>query len=317
MAENRRAPDAGAGGDGGGGGGFMPQSLPSPAPSTASSTSRTTAAGLPHPRSSALRPGSAKEDRVRNFFSERMMHISRRFHTRSDGAPPPGAAEAVDRKDDDRDDDDDDAAAERYKTMGELCRDLDGLINIVWLCGTPSLQIPYLLSIASEFNTWVAGNPAAPAPTFRILRKLDHCFASLLAGEDIETREPLPGFHRGGGGLLLRGGMSRTDMVRCKSVVQQARVVIVDVMSRQQSGREERAEGDGDGTGAETETADDTESGWDGGPSSRAGREDWEDEEEAQLHMDVARVYENTLVKLGETLGETFGAESLEVSESC
>jgi hypothetical protein len=108
----------------------------------------------------------------------------------------------------------------------------------------------------------------------------------LLSGEDIETHEPLPGFENG-----LRAGMSRTDMVRCRSLVEQGRVVIVDVMSR---GTEE------DESAQEVQD-DEEESGPDG--PSRTGRGGW-DEDEEDLYMDVARVYENTLVKLGDTLGD-------------
>lgn len=46
------------------------------------------------------------------------MHISRRFIKKS-GAAPPGGEEL-----------------EGYKSIGELCTDLEGLINIVWLSGT-------------------------------------------------------------------------------------------------------------------------------------------------------------------------------------
>lgn len=148
-----------------------------------------------------------------------------------------------------------------------------------------NLQIPSLLNIASEFNTWMTGFPPSEAVTFDILHKLDHCFASLLSGEDIETHEPLPGFENG-----LRSGMTRTDMVRCKSTVQNARVVIVDVMSKRRTGNVQEVPAD------ETE-----ESGAEGpGGFNDSG---WDDKE--SLYMDVARVYENTLVKLGDTLGES------------
>ena len=152
-----------------------------------------------------------------------------------------------------------------------------------------------MLNIASEFNTWVTAFPPAPTATFSILRKLDHCFASLLSGEDIETHETLPGFENG-----LRSGMSRTDMVRCKSIVQHARVVIVDVMSKQPE-EEDDAE-------SREQTADEGESSGVDGPSRR-GFVGWDDDDE-DLYMDVARVYENTLVKLGETLGESGVADT-------
>ena len=145
----------------------------------------------------------------------------------------------------------------------------------------------------------MAAFPPSPPATFAILHKLDHCFASLLSGEDIETHEPLPGFENG-----LRAGMSRTDMVRCRSLVEQGRVVIVDVMSRgrrEEDGVGHEGEVDEEGDEEMDEVDVDAESGPDGpGPESRSV---WDEDEEG-LFMDVARVYENTLVKLGDTLGE-------------
>ena len=149
----------------------------------------------------------------------------------------------------------------------------------------------------------MTGLPSSPAPTFAILRKLDHCFASLLAGEDVDTKEPLPGFERG-----PSAGMSRTHMVRCKSLVQQARVLIVEVMNKDKGDGPRVAETDDDedednDEGKVTETETEAENGLDG-PQA------WNEDEE-RLYMDVARVYEKTLVKLGETLGEEglLGAE--------
>lgn len=158
------------------------------------------------------------------------------------------------------------------------------------------------MNIASEFNTWVVAFPPSPTATFSILHKLDHCFASLLSGEDIETHEPLPGFENG-----LRSGMSRTHMVRCKSLVEQTRVLIVEVMGRRARGEEDGAE-----EGEEITTADEEdESGVDGPRES--SRPPWDDDEE-RLYMDVARVYENTLVKLGETLSDGMGVGDIPIS---
>jgi hypothetical protein len=76
--------------------------------------------------------------------------------------------------------------------------------------------------------------------------------------------------------------LSRTDMVRLKSVVQDTRVLVVEVMSRE---REQGvAEEDGDETDA-----------------SMGGEGEWEDVDD-EHDMDVARVYENTITALGEVL---------------
>ena len=108
----------------GGGGGFVVPSLPSPAPST-TSTTRPNAPGLPHPRGHALRAGSAKEAKVREFYKDRMEHISRRFFKR------PGSSEHHFLADD----------GTGYKSISELCKDLDEVINIVWLSGTRKCPI--------------------------------------------------------------------------------------------------------------------------------------------------------------------------------
>ena len=97
-------------------GGFVVPSLPSPAPSTTTQSST----GLPHPRGHPLRPGSAKEDRVRNFVAERMAYVSRRFIKRTEAMETPCLA--------------DDVAG--YKSASELCKDLEQLISIIWLTGT-------------------------------------------------------------------------------------------------------------------------------------------------------------------------------------
>lgn len=96
-------------------------SLPSPAPSTTStSTTRRNVPGLPHPRGHALRPGSAKEGKVRAFFNDRMEHVNRRFVQRSGATQKPFVT--------------DDGTG--YTSMAEVCKDLDEVVNIVWLSGT-------------------------------------------------------------------------------------------------------------------------------------------------------------------------------------
>lgn len=144
-----------------------------------------------------------------------------------------------------------------------------------------SLQIPYLLNIALALTSYLTAFPPSPRATFGLLRKLDHAFASLLKGEDNVTGEILPGFLSG-----KRAGMSKTDMIRCKSLVEQTRVIVVDVM-----GKEPILERDVDESGADTDA--EMESMW--------------DPEEEKYEMDVARVYENTIVQLGELL-ESGGA---------
>ncbi|KAI5860860.1 hypothetical protein GGS23DRAFT_606627 [Durotheca rogersii] len=179
-------------------------SLPSPAPSTASSRA---AATLPHPRSKPLMRGSRKEDYARNYVSDRLMHISRRY-VKKHGIPDP--ADEV----------------KGYDSMDEVCEDLEEVVNVLWFSGTPSLQIPYLLNVALAFNTYLPSFAPSPRPTFALLKKLDHCFASLLVGRDVKSGEPLPGFQQ-----RRDPGFSKTDMVRCKSIADETRILVATHMS--------------------------------------------------------------------------------------
>lgn len=101
-------------------GGFLPptptQTLPSPAPSGTTSTP-SSSSGLPHPRAHPLRAGSAKEETTRGYIDGQLMYIQRRFVKKFQ---PRWAG--------------DDLAG--YKSVGELCKDVEALLNIIWLSGT-------------------------------------------------------------------------------------------------------------------------------------------------------------------------------------
>jgi hypothetical protein len=151
---------------------------------------------------------------------------------------------------------------------------------------TATLQIPFLLRLTSDFTRYVRSFPPAPKASFSVLRKLDHCFASLLSGQDIETHETLPGFENG-----LRGGLTTTEMIRCRSLVDQCRVLMVEVMRDPTEEDEEDEE-------PETDTDTDME-----GPAIR-GWGGVEDDDEMMLQLDAARVFEKTIVHLNERLGD-------------
>lgn len=105
---------------------------------------------------------------------------------------------------------------------------------------------------------------------------------SLITGRDKITGDILPGFETEGGGL------SRTDMVRIRSLVLDTRVVVVSVMSA--AGQNLVTEGE------ETETEAET----DGGMSVDV-------EEEEGFGMEVGKVYEATIEQLNLALGDGFG----------
>ncbi|KAB8290726.1 hypothetical protein EYC80_008363 [Monilinia laxa] len=252
-------------------GGFLPDSLPSPSPSNASVSS--TSSNLPQPRTKPLRAGSAKEQAARRYVENKLLHVARRY-TKKFEDPEEGDT------------------VTGYVSMKEVANDLSEIIDVLWLSGTPNLQIPYLLNVALTMTTYPTKFPPAPATTFAVLRKLDHAFASLLKGEDYVTGEVLPGFVSG-----RRAGMSQTDMVRCRSIVEDTRVMIVDVMSSDIEPQPEAENGvkdDGNGD-AEDESGN-------GADSMNLDGEDDSEYDNDELAMDIARVYESTMMELGERL---------------
>lgn len=101
------------------------------------------------------------------------------------------------------------------------------------------------------------------------------------------TGEILPGFETG-----KRAGMSRTDMVRCRSLVEATRVLVVEIMNKE----------------AEPERGDE-ESGTDADAMS-TGEDSNLDIDEDVHDMDVARVYEATITQLGGQLENKMSYEA-------
>ncbi|KAI1001290.1 hypothetical protein K3495_g6907 [Podosphaera aphanis] len=167
---------------------------------------------LPHPRHQPLRAGSGKEDTLRRYLESKFLHISRRYAKKfllAESGP------------------NGDGDVKGYMSMSEAAQDLSELLDVVWLSGTPSLQIPNFLQIAGMINTFVVAFPPVPEITFLLLQKLDHIFASLLTGNDIVTGERLPGFT-----AVRDRVLSKTDMVRLKSLVEDTRVLAVDLLEK-------------------------------------------------------------------------------------
>lgn len=152
-----------------------------------------------------------------------------------------------------------------------------------------------MLKLASDFTQYVRSFPPSPKASFELLGKLDHCFSSLLTGQDLESKEWLPGFENG-----LRAGMTTTDMVRCRSLVEQTRVLMVEVMSSGAIDEDDDSDSDAED---ETET-DDTEAEFSDATAGASRRPAAWDIDEDRLHLDAARIYEHTIVQLGTRLGD-------------
>lgn len=278
-------------------GGFIhPSSLTSPAPSSFS-TSTATPSSLPRQRAHPLKPGSIKETALINHIDKSIMMVNRRHAKKFSSAIG----------------EQDIPAAERgYESFKEVVKDLEAIVDIVWVSGTrmlapvhyslglnigkevtantsiASLQIPYLISLAGLVNSYLPEYPFSPRSTFRLIRKLDAIFASLITGEDADTGAPISGFENRG------NVVSMTEKVRIKSLAEACRIAVVEARDREDSRVTEEEEADGmnvDETGDENE--DDEVYGVDSYVDA-PGR--WE--------MEGARVYERTIQLLGDELGK-------------
>ena len=254
--------------------------LLSPAPSSvASTTSR--ASALPHPRSSPLKPGGAKESTLIRHVDARLLHINRRFAKRTTPSHASLSNEG-------RDDADVWGDVKGYASMKEACADISDLVGVVWVSGTPSLQVPYLINIALLLSSVVAGMPPTPRRLFRVLERLDHAFASLLLGRDVESGEVLPGFEG-------KRGVSGTEKVRIRSLVERTRVGVLEALKRGEFEDEGEGEGEaGEKMDVDTDTTD--------GELVLEGDGGADEEEEDSLDMQLARVYDRTIVELGDSL---------------
>ncbi|RAL08657.1 general transcription factor IIH subunit TFB6 family [Aspergillus homomorphus CBS 101889] len=278
-----------------GGGGFIPPAAHPPSPAPTASTA--TPSLLPKPRAHPLRPGSAKEATVLEYIDKKLLSISRRHAKKfsrafigDDNSSSDNSSSSHQRS----------APAEPergYESFKEIARDFESLVDVLWVSGTPSLQIPYLISLAVQVNSYLPDYPFAAKATFRLLRKLDSVFASLLLGEDADSGEPLPGFE-GRGNVV-----SMTEKVRIKSIAETCRVVVVEAREKEDLGDDDDDDGDdgrrnGVEDSSENDDFDDDEMmnddvfGMDEYPIP--GR--WE--------METAKVYEKTIQLLGDELGK-------------
>lgn len=118
------------------------------------------------------------------------------------------------------------------------------------------------------------------------MRKLDLAFTSLLQGVNIETGLALSGFESG------RGKLSTTEKVRLRGLVEGSRLAVVGVAG---AGGDDNDIGRNARSRMESEdelTADDLDPMW----------QDDIDEGSAGWEMEIARVYERTLIELGISL---------------
>ncbi|KAF2205312.1 hypothetical protein GQ43DRAFT_487164 [Delitschia confertaspora ATCC 74209] len=246
-----------------GSGGFVRDDILTP---PSSSVTSTVATPLPQPRQHPLKPGGSKESQLIRYLDQNILGVKRRWAKRKF-------------KDEDAGD------VKGYHSFKEASRDFDGLIDVVWVSGTPNIQIPYLLNLAGLIVDFLPDFPPSPGSTFQLLEKLDNAFSSLLRGKDLDTDEPLSGFGNG-------KKVNTTEKVRIKGIVERTRIAIVQMMSKEYN------PGFADGDNMETDGDDDDDHNMD-----EDDDEEEEDEEDHTWDMDIGRVYERTIGELGEELG--------------
>jgi Subunit 11 of the general transcription factor TFIIH len=160
-----------------------------------------------------------------------------------------------------------------------------------WYASAASLQIPYLISLAGLVNSYLPDYPFSPHSTFRLLKKLDSIFASLLLGEDTETGGPISGFDS------RRQVISMTEKVRIKSIAEMGRVALVEARDRDDGGF---IEGN-DSMDLDTTSADDD----DDDDLAEVLAAEVYGASAGQWEMEVARIYAKTIQLLGDEFGKS------------
>jgi hypothetical protein len=110
-------------------GGFLPPTILSPPQSSIASTSiaHTT---LPQPRATPLKAGGTKESAFIRFVDQGILQIQRRYAKRG--------SEKLDKVENEGE------VAKGYETFSEAARDIDRLVDLIWVSGTRMRLIDWL-----------------------------------------------------------------------------------------------------------------------------------------------------------------------------
>ncbi|KAL5119687.1 hypothetical protein ACEQ8H_002293 [Pleosporales sp. CAS-2024a] len=253
--------------------------FPTPPASLAASSQH--ASMLPQPRRHALKPGGPKESGLIQYLDRGVNAIQKRVDNRvirrKTAAPRPGHEEG-------------------YASFFQVAHDLDGLVDVVWVSGSPNLQVPYLLNLAvlaAEFLPMFPKSHRSAHATFRLLSKLDEAFSSLLTGHDAATGEQLPGFDSG-------RSVSTTDKVRLKGIVDRTRLTVARVMSAQ-SVTGEGSDDDDEPIDLHTQSSPTQPQGTVGFDGFENDDDEGSDEDWAERN--IGSIYQKTIGELGDVLG--------------
>ncbi|OCT44342.1 hypothetical protein CLCR_06229 [Cladophialophora carrionii] len=235
-----------------------PASAASPTPSNWSTSSRVSS--LPTPRTHRLQPGSQKEIALIIYLDNHILKITRRYAKKF-------SDEGLQNDD-----------TPGYTTYDQFVADVDPLVDVVWISGTPSIQIPYLLQLAGLACSYLQAFPFSTS-VFPLVSKIDQGFASLL--------QPT----QNGGISSTHPQVSVTEKVRIKSLIEETRIAAVNAASS---------------SGHAASVLDITDTDTDDDDNQREeveqGDEDDEDEQSMSVALALSRIYKRTLEILGDSL---------------
>ncbi|KAF3032022.1 hypothetical protein E8E12_000684 [Didymella heteroderae] len=262
-----------------------PQRADLPTPPASSVAASQHPSPLPQPRRHPLQPGGTKESELISYLDHGLSRIQKRVDNRVTNRKTPALL----------------GQEEGYRAFWEVAKDLDALVDVVWVSGSPNLQVPYLLNIAVltvEFLPQFHNTARSTQTTFRLLSKLDYAFSSLLTGHDSSSGDALPGFSAG-------RSVATTDKVRLKGIVDRTRLTVVRVLSGESvAGEDEEAD---EGRAMET-VAESNRKATHGANSDTVVFEGFEnnndeDEDEDWEERNIGSIYERTIGELGDVLG--------------
>ena len=210
---------------------------------------------LPIPRLRPLPASSAKLQSLIHYLDEKTLHVNGRY-SKSFAEDPTNKSSLA-----------------GYTEFIQVIADIDGLVNVVWMSATPSIQFPYLLMLAGYFRSYMHSF-AFETKSFILARKFDTAFSTLLKTA-FETGDQ---------------SVSMTMKVRIKSLAQETRFEMIEVATK---------------NGLDVEDDSDEEPTFEDVQSDSMTIDidtDHTQQSNQSIAMSLGKVYEKTLDLLGEDL---------------
>ncbi|KAF3002666.1 hypothetical protein E8E13_009615 [Curvularia kusanoi] len=279
--------------------------LPTPPASSVAASQH--ASTLPQPRRHPLAPGGARESELIRYLDHGINQIQKRVDNRVTNRKTPALV----------------GQESGYRAFWEVAKDIDGLVDVVWVSGSrtytfvvsespaircltdfsvqkANLQVPYLLTLAvltAEFLPFFPNTTRSTQSSFKLLAKFDYAFSSLLSGHDSASGSVLPGFEQG-------RRVATTDKVRLKGIVDRTRLTVVKALGGESIADEEDELGEGEAMDTDT-GADDVRRKEEPDTVVFEGFENNEDDEEDEEweERNIGSIYEKTIGELGDVLG--------------